>query len=48
MSVLAEKIIHSELQLQDIQAIVEQNARVQISEESRKAINECFSFLESC
>ena len=47
MSVLAEKIIHSELQLQDIQAIVEQNARVQISEESRKAINECFSFLES-
>ncbi len=47
MSVISNKIINNELQLQDIQSIVEDGARVEISEESRRAIYECFSFLES-
>ena len=37
MSVISNKIINNELQLQDIQSIVEDGARVKISEESRRA-----------
>ena len=48
MSVNSSKLINNELQLQDIQSIVEGEARVEISEERRRAIDECFSFLESC
>ena len=47
MSVNSSKLINNELQLQDIQSIVEGEARVEISEERRRAIDECFSFLES-
>ena len=46
MSVMSSKIISNELQLQDIQSIVEGGAKVEISSEARKAIDECFSFLE--
>ena len=46
MSVMSSKIISNELQLQDIQLIVEGGAKVEISSEARKAIDECFSFLE--
>ena len=43
---MSSKIISNELQLQDIQSIVEGGAKVEISSEARKAIDECFSFLE--
>ena len=43
---MSSKIISNELQLQDIQLIVEDGAKVEISSEARKAIDECFSFLE--
>jgi histidine ammonia-lyase len=47
MAVISSKIINNELQLQDIQSIVEGKVGIEMSQESRNAIDECFSFLES-
>ena len=40
-------IINNKLQLQDVQSIVENLSKIEISEDSKTAITDCYCFLES-